>query len=215
MPSSAPASPPLNFFFRCNPIASMIRAILTSGSMRSLRHKPDRSCATKPGHTACHRQRSRRRLTAEAGALKLRQKNDAVVFRGLSRMETAMYRSTCLAVAMAVVIATSAAPAPALAAQDTIEPPRQTWDCDVPLDKLAEPAPLPHFAEALKTNMTLDIVAIGSSSTFGIGASTLDRTYPVQLQNILEKTFKGRDFFISNSGIGGEVAAQTAKRVRN
>src|SRR3954470_22378631 len=33
----------------------MIRAILTSGSMRSLRHKPDRSCATKPGHTACHR----------------------------------------------------------------------------------------------------------------------------------------------------------------
>src|SRR3954468_7037335 len=34
----------------------MIRTILTSGSMRSLRHKPDRSCATKPGHTACHRQ---------------------------------------------------------------------------------------------------------------------------------------------------------------
>src|SRR4051812_47468400 len=34
----------------------MIRAILTSGSMRSLRHKPDRSCATKPGHISCHRQ---------------------------------------------------------------------------------------------------------------------------------------------------------------
>src|SRR3954470_2236063 len=36
----------------------MIRAILTSGSMRSLRHKPDRSCATKPGHISCHRQPS-------------------------------------------------------------------------------------------------------------------------------------------------------------
>src|SRR3954452_20462573 len=34
----------------------MIRAILTSGSMRSLRHKPDRSCAPKPGHISCHRQ---------------------------------------------------------------------------------------------------------------------------------------------------------------
>src|SRR3954452_10315510 len=34
----------------------MIRAILTSGSMRSLRHKSDRSCATKPGHISCHRQ---------------------------------------------------------------------------------------------------------------------------------------------------------------
>src|SRR3954447_23303639 len=129
-------------------------------------------------------------------------------FPGLSRMETAMYRSISLAIAMA----TSTASAPA---QDAIEPPRQTWDCDVPLDKLAEPAPLPHFAAALKTSTTLDIVAIGSSSTFGIGASTLARPYPVQLQNILERTFKGRDFFISNSGIGGEVAAQTAKRVRN
>src|SRR4051794_6215104 len=36
----------------------MIRAILTSGSMRSLRQKPDRSCATKPGHISCHRQLS-------------------------------------------------------------------------------------------------------------------------------------------------------------
>src|SRR3954453_5282960 len=34
----------------------MVRAILTSGSMRSLRQKPDRSCATKPGHISCHRQ---------------------------------------------------------------------------------------------------------------------------------------------------------------
>jgi acyl-CoA thioesterase I len=133
-------------------------------------------------------------------------------FPGLSRMETAMYRSISLAIAMAAAMATSTASA---TAQDAIEPPRQTWDCDVPLDKLAEPAPLPHFAAALKTSTTLDIVAIGSSSTFGIGASTLDRAYPVQLQNILERTFKGRDFFISNSGIGGEVAAQTAKRVRN
>src|SRR3954467_2600902 len=33
----------------------MIRAILTSGSMRSLRHKPDRSCAPKAGHISCQR----------------------------------------------------------------------------------------------------------------------------------------------------------------
>src|SRR3954465_12754485 len=91
-------------------------------------------------------------------------------FPGLSRMETAMYRSISLAIAMAAAMATSTASVPA---QDAIEPPRQTWDCDVPLDKLAEPAPLPHFAEALKTNMTLDIVAIGASSAFGMRASHL------------------------------------------
>jgi len=60
---------------------------------------------------------------------------------------------------------------------------------------------------------TIHILAIGSSSTFGIGASTLDRTYPFQLQDILEKTFKGHDIYISNSGTSGELAA-TAERVK-
>src|SRR4051794_20196358 len=55
IPSNAPASTQLNFFFRCSSIASVIRAILTSGSMRSLRRKPDRSCAPKPGHISCQR----------------------------------------------------------------------------------------------------------------------------------------------------------------
>src|SRR3954447_23714391 len=45
----------------------MIRAILTSGSMRSLRHKPDRSCATKPGHISCHRHRPISTLTIWRG----------------------------------------------------------------------------------------------------------------------------------------------------
>src|SRR3954454_16665454 len=56
MPNSAPASTQLSFFLRCSSIASITRAILTSGSMRPLRHKPDRSCAPKPGHISCHRQ---------------------------------------------------------------------------------------------------------------------------------------------------------------
>jgi acyl-CoA thioesterase I len=102
-----------------------------------------------------------------------------------------------------------------LAAEEAVQPPAVTWDCRVPSSKMAAPAPLPHFAEVLTRKTTIDIVAIGSSSTFGIGASTVDRTYPVQLQGILEKTFKGRDFYISNSGTSGEVAAETAKRVRN
>src|SRR3954451_4749282 len=65
MPSKTPASTQLNFLALCNPIASMIRAILTSGSMRSLRHKPDRSCATKPGHISCHRHGGSRTLSGQ------------------------------------------------------------------------------------------------------------------------------------------------------
>lgn len=102
-----------------------------------------------------------------------------------------------------------------LAAQEGIKPPALNQSCGVPMSKLATPAPLPNLAAALKRETTIDIIAIGSSSTFGIGASTLDRTYPVQLQEILERTFKGYDFFISNSGVSGEKAAETAKRVKN
>jgi acyl-CoA thioesterase I len=134
---------------------------------------------------------------------------------GLNRMEKAMYPSLRLAMGAAALIAISMSATALFAAQDAVVPPKLTWECDCPMSKLADPAALPHFAAALRQKNTVEIVAIGSSSTFGIGASTVDRTYPFQLQDILERTFKSQDFFISNSGIGGEVAAQTAKRVMN
>src|SRR5438309_4868724 len=122
-------------------------------------------------------------------------------------MEKAMYPSLRLAMGIAALIAISMPTGLTLAAQGTIEPPALTWDCDCPMSKLADPAALPHFAAALRQKNTIEILAIGSSSTFGIGASTVDRAYPFQLQDILERTFKDRDFYISNSGVGGEVAA--------
>ena len=86
--------------------------------------------------------------------------------------------------------------------------------CGVPMSKLAETAPLPHLAAALRDKRAIEILAIGSSSTYGVGASRLDHTYPFQLQEILEQTFKGHDIFISNSGMSGELAAATAERIK-
>ena len=102
-----------------------------------------------------------------------------------------------------------------LTAQEQTKPPVLSPSCGVPMTRLAAPAPLPHLTAALKDKTTIHIVAIGSSSTFGIGASTLDKTYPFQLQDILEKSFQGRDVYISNSGTSGELAAATAERVKN
>src|SRR3954471_3647724 len=99
-------------------------------------------------------------------------------------------------------------------AQESSRTPVLSPSCGVPMSKLALPAPLPHLAAALKDKKTIHILAIGSSSTFGIGASTLDRTYPFQLQDILEKTFKGHDIYISNSGTSGELATATVERVK-
>ena len=58
------------------------------------------------------------------------------------------------------------------------------------------------------------MLAIGSSSTVGIGASSPAHGYPAQLEQILEKTFKGLDVVIINRGVSGEVSAMTAERMR-
>src|SRR3954468_19696177 len=78
MPSNAPASTQLNFFFRCSSIASVIRAILTSGSMRSLRRKPDRSCAPKPGHISCQRHQQAAAVVFRTRDLLVRQRTQAI-----------------------------------------------------------------------------------------------------------------------------------------
>ena len=57
-------------------------------------------------------------------------------------------------------------------------------------------------------------MAIGSSSTVGVGASTMSNGYPAQLEMILEKIFKGVQIDIINRGVSGEVAATTAERLK-
>ena len=55
------------------------------------------------------------------------------------------------------------------------------------------------------------ILAIGSSSTLGSGASSKSRSYPSQLEAILEHALKGVDVVIVNRGVAGEVAETTAE----
>jgi acyl-CoA thioesterase-1 len=59
----------------------------------------------------------------------------------------------------------------------------------------------------------LRILAIGSSSTQGIGASAPSYTYPAQLQLRLA-TLLGRPVEVENAGIGGETIAATVVRLK-
>ena len=59
-----------------------------------------------------------------------------------------------------------------------------------------------------------DILAIGSSSTEGIGASSPANSYPARLEAELEKQ-TGADFDVKNAGVGGELAAKTLVRLKN
>jgi lysophospholipase L1-like esterase len=86
--------------------------------------------------------------------------------------------------------------------------------CRVPEADMTFPAPLPRVAAALQTKTTIRVLAIGSSSTVGVGASSPHTTYPAQLEEILEKSLKGIDLDVTNDGVSGEVAAQTAARLK-
>lgn len=87
--------------------------------------------------------------------------------------------------------------------------------CVAPDRDIAAPAALPHVAAALERREALKILAIGSSSTTGIGATSDSKSYPSQLESVLENTLKGVDVQIINRGVTGEVAEITADRIRS
>jgi acyl-CoA thioesterase I len=66
----------------------------------------------------------------------------------------------------------------------------------------------------VRVGLPHDILAIGSSSTEGIGASSPSNAYPAKLEQELEKR-TGVDFDVKNAGVGGELAAKTLERLKN
>lgn len=71
---------------------------------------------------------------------------------------------------------------------------------------------LPRVAERLAKNERLTIVALGSSSTAGAGASSPDASYPSQLAVALKQRFPGHDIVVLNRGVNGEEAQDMLKR---
>ena len=72
--------------------------------------------------------------------------------------------------------------------------------------------PLPRFAQKLESGAPITIVAIGSSSTEGAGASSPKASYPSRLQAELGNRFRGHKFKVINRGVGGEEVDQMLKR---
>ena len=84
--------------------------------------------------------------------------------------------------------------------------------CSAPLEALSlEHAPS-HFRERIAQGKPLKIVAIGSSSTSGAGASSRAATYPARLEAELKARLPGLPITVLNKGIGGEEAPQMVAR---
>lgn len=86
--------------------------------------------------------------------------------------------------------------------------------CSVPSKEIAAPAPLAAMVTKLEAGKSLRILAIGSSSTWGIGASTRQKNYPSQLETMLEKSMRGVDIEVVNRGVSGETSETTADRLK-
>src|SRR3954466_7855887 len=113
-----------------------------------------------------------------------------------------------------VLLSLALGSAPLLRAEEASDPPPLSPSCRTPIYDIATPAPLPQVAAALRSERRVRVMAIGSSSTVGVGASSPAKAYPTQLEAILEKTFKTLDVIVTNRGVSGELATATAERLK-
>ena len=73
---------------------------------------------------------------------------------------------------------------------------------------------LSHLAERLAAGLPVRIIAFGSSSTEGVGASSPAASYPSRLQDALTAAWPPRQqVVVLNRGIGGEDADDMARRL--
>jgi acyl-CoA thioesterase-1 len=90
------------------------------------------------------------------------------------------------------------------AANNTTANPVQPVSCGAPGELARLDRPLLRTARRLASGEPLTIVALGSSSTAGAGASSPDASYPNRLTVELKQRFPAADITVLNRGVNGE-----------
>ncbi len=108
-------------------------------------------------------------------------------------------------IAVAVLLAALALPLQARAAEPTPS-------CDAPDNLIRLSTPLTRVSQKLNAGAPVTIVAIGSSSTAGAGASLPAANYPSRLAVELNQHFPHHAFTVLNRGVGGEEVNDMLKR---
>jgi acyl-CoA thioesterase I len=86
--------------------------------------------------------------------------------------------------------------------------------CAVPSELLRLSHPLPQLGEKLQHGEPVKIVAIGSSSTAGTGASSAKATYPSRLQAELKAMFPRSSIVVINRGVPGDTSPNMVARFK-
>ena len=109
-----------------------------------------------------------------------------------------MQRSILLAAVLALLAARAHAEVPSV--------------CAAPVNLAEIDQPLPRTDAKLATKQPLTVVAIGSSSTWGVGASSPANSYPSRLAVELGARFPQSVIKVLNRGVNGEIEQQMAAR---
>jgi lysophospholipase L1-like esterase len=110
-------------------------------------------------------------------------------------------------VLFAAIAMFAAAVMPLPARADDAKPP-----CHPVLDQVRLNAPLKRVAQKIALGEPVTIVAIGSSSTAGAGATSQLAAYPSQLALDLHQRFPENSFTVLNRGVNGEEVPEMLKR---
>jgi acyl-CoA thioesterase-1 len=109
--------------------------------------------------------------------------------------------------------AAAADPAAAKAALPTDPVTAKPVPCSAPADIARLARPLTRTARRLAAGEPVKIVAVGSSSTAGAGASSPAACYPSRLAEDLKQRFPGAEITVLNRGVNGEEAADMLARL--
>jgi acyl-CoA thioesterase-1 len=134
------------------------------------------------------------------------------VFARPFRRTTLLVLAALLAVGSGLAHAEDKAPAVAAVAPSS---PPATPPCAAPDDVTRLMNPLARTARRLAAGEPVKIVAIGSSSTAGAGASAPDKSYPARLAVELEARFPAQPISVINRGVNGEEAKDMVERLED
>lgn len=128
-------------------------------------------------------------------------------------IRTSLFAGALLAAGAGLVHAEDRAPAtPTLAAVNSSASAAAPV-CGAPDDVTRLMNPLARTGRRLAAGESVKIVAIGSSSTAGAGASAPDKSYPARLAVELEMRFPAQPIAVINRGVNGEEAHDMVKRL--
>src|SRR5262245_20884238 len=89
----------------------------------------------------------------------------------------------------------------------------QTPACEVSAQLARFDLPLPRLGRLVASAAPIKIVALGSSSTYGAGASSSAASYPSRLADELARLLPGHEISVLNRGVNGEEIGDMLARM--